>query len=96
MRHALATAPSEQIGIADGRCVLVDPAAFRADCSTTSKFPEGDIVTAGTFTLIEGTTSFGAIIGGTDAYRQTRGETSLTLGPFKGPHEVTYELVLTP
>jgi hypothetical protein len=95
-RLFLATAPSEQIGIADGRCVLVDPAAFRFDCSTTSKFPEGDIMTAGTFTLIEGTTSVGAIIGGTDAYREARGEASLTLGPFEGPHEVTYRLVLTP
>jgi len=95
-RLFLASAPNDQVGSADGRCVLIDPAAFRFDCSTTSKFPEGEIMTAGTLTLVEGTTSVGAIIGGTAAYRKARGEASLELGPFEGPHEVTYELILIP
>ena len=95
-RLFLASAPNDQVGTADGRCVLIDPAAFRFDCSTTSKFPEGEIMTAGTLTLVEGTTSVGAIIGGTAAYRKARGEASLELGPFEGPHEVTYELILIP
>jgi hypothetical protein len=92
----LASAPNDQVGTADGRCVLIDPAAFRFDCSTTSKFPEGDVITSGTLTLVEGTTSVGAVVGGTRAYRRARGEATLILGPFVGPHEVTYRLILNP
>jgi hypothetical protein len=51
---------------------------------------------AGTLTLVEGTTSVGAIVGGTGAYRKARGEGSTKLGPIEGPHEVTIELILNP
>src|SRR5262245_22921301 len=88
--------PDEQIGRSDGRCVLIDPATFRFDCSGTIVLPEGELMIAGTFTLVEGVTSVGAIVGGTDAYRKARGEASVDLGPFEGPHDVTLELVLNP
>jgi hypothetical protein len=95
-RLFLGSAPDEQIGTSDGRCVLIDPAAFRFDCSITAKLPEGEIMFAGTFTLVEGTTSVGAIVGGTGAYRKARGEGRSKLGPFEGPHEVTIKLILNP
>jgi hypothetical protein len=44
----------------------------------------------------EGTTSTFAIVGGTGAYRQVRGEESSKLGPSEGPHEVTAKLILNP
>jgi hypothetical protein len=60
-RVFLASEPDEQIGSADGRCVLIDPAAFRFDCSITSSLPDGDLVSGGSLTLVEGATSIGAI-----------------------------------
>jgi hypothetical protein len=95
-RLFLTSAPGDQIGRSDGRCILIDPATFRFDCSGTISLPDGDIMLAGTFTLIEGTTSVGAIVGGTEAYRRVRGQGSVELGPFEGPHDVTLELVLNP
>jgi hypothetical protein len=95
-RLFLASAPDDQVGISDGRCVLIDPASLRFDCSSTVKLPEGDIMVAGTLTLVEGTTTVGAIVGGTEAYRKARGDGRLTLGPLEGPHEVTLELILNP
>ena len=95
-RLFLASAPDDQVGISDGRCVLIDPAAFRFDCSATITLPDGEIMVAGTLTLVEGTTSVGAIVGGTGAYRKARGEGSTKLGPIEGPHDVTIELILNP
>jgi hypothetical protein len=89
-------APDDQIGTSDGRCVLIDPATLRFDCSITAKLPDGELMFAGTLTLVEGTTSTGAIVGGTGAFRKARGEGSSLLGPFEGPHEVSIELVLNP
>jgi hypothetical protein len=77
--------PDEQVGTSDGRCVLIDPATFRFDCSANVKLPDGQLMIAGTLTLVEGTTSTGAIVGGTGAYRKARGEGSTTLGPLEGP-----------
>ena len=57
-----ATTPDEQVGTSDGRCVLIDPAAFRFDCSITVKLPDGELMIAGTLTLFEGTASTGAIV----------------------------------
>jgi hypothetical protein len=88
--------PDEQVGTSDGRCVLIDPATFRFDCSITAMLPDGQLMIAGTLTLVEGTTSTGAIVGGTGAYRKARGEGSTTLGPLEGPHDVTIELILNP
>jgi Allene oxide cyclase barrel like domain len=95
-RVFMASAPDEQVGTEDGRCVLIDPAALRFDCSITGKLPEGEIMVAGTLTLVEGSTSTFAVVGGTGAYRQARGEARSVLGPFEGPHEVTVELILNP
>lgn len=91
-----ADAPDHQIGTSDGRCVLIDPATFSFDCSITAKLPQGELMVAGTLTLVEGTTSVGAIVGGTEAYRKARGEGSTTLGPLEGPHDVTIDLILNP
>lgn len=88
------SAPSRQIGTVDGHCVLIQPAELRFDCSLTTRFAEGDIVSAGTIRLVEGTTSVGAITGGTGAYENARGEGALKLGPLAGPHEATYFLIL--
>jgi hypothetical protein len=95
-RLFLAATPDDQVGISDGRCVLIDPSALRFDCSITAKFSEGDIMVAGTLTLVEGTTSVGAIVGGTGEYRKVRGEASTKLGPLEGPHEATLKLILNP
>src|SRR5262245_11453163 len=43
-RVFLASAPDEQVGTEDGRCVLIDPAALRFDCSITGKLPKGEIM----------------------------------------------------
>jgi hypothetical protein len=91
-----ASVPDQQIGTADRRCVLIDPAASRYDCSITGHFPDGDIMGAGTQVLVEGVTSTYAIVGGTGPYAKARGQARSKLGPFEGPHEVTVELVLLP
>ena len=91
-----ASAPDTQIGTLDGRCVLIDPSGFRFDCSFTGKLQDGDILAAGTLTLVEGSTSLVGVVGGTGAYRNARGEVSAKLGPLVGPHEVTITLILNP
>jgi hypothetical protein len=40
-RELLADAPEDQIGTADGRCVLIDPGALKFDCSITNHIDEG-------------------------------------------------------
>ena len=101
-RLFLASAPADQIGTDNGRCVLIDPTAFSFDCSVTAHIPAGqpldagDIMSAGTLTLIEGTTSTFAVVGGTGPYATARGDVSVDLGPFEGPHEVTVNLILNP
>jgi Allene oxide cyclase barrel like domain len=101
-RLFLKSAPDHQIGTIDGRCVLIDPASLRFDCSNTGHIPEGeplaagDILSAGTLTLVQGTTSTFAIVGGTGAYRTARGDSTVDLGPMEGPHEVTVNLILNP
>lgn len=101
-RLFLASAPNVQVGTIDGRCVLIDPASFRFDCSNTGHIPEGgpldagDIQSAGTLTLVQGATSTFAIVGGTGAYRTARGEATVDLGPMEGPHEVTVDVILNP
>ena len=95
-------APEDQIGTADGRCVLIDPAALRFDCSITNHIveghplPAGDVMIAGTLTLVEGSTSTFAIVGGTGPYGTARGDVIVKLGPFQGPHDVTVNLILNP
>jgi len=101
-RELLPDAPEDQIGTADGRCVLIDPAALKFDCSITNHIvegqplPAGDIMIAGTLTLAEGSTSTFAIIGGTGPYRTAKGDVIVKLGPFQGPHDVTVNLILNP
>jgi hypothetical protein len=101
-RELLADASEDQLGTADGRCVLIDPAALKFDCSSTNHIvegqplPAGDIMIAGTLTLVEGSTSTFAIIGGTGPYRTARGDVIVKLGPFQGPHDVTVNLILNP
>jgi hypothetical protein len=101
-RLFLAAAPAEQVGRSDGRCVLIDPAAFRFDCSFTSNLSgaggldAGDVMAAGTLTLVQGATSRLAIVGGTGAYATARGDASVVLGPLEGPHELTVNLILNP
>lgn len=98
----LARSPNSQVGTADGRCLLIDPAAFRFDCSITAQFSEGEpldagsITSAGSLTLVEGTTSTLAVVGGTGPYATARGDLSVDLGPFEGPHQVTVNLILNP
>jgi hypothetical protein len=101
-RLFLAGAPNTQIGTDDGRCVLIDPATFKFDCSVTSTIPNGEpldagqIMAAGELTLVPGTTSAFAVVGGIGAYRTARGDASVDLGPSEGPHELTVNLVLNP
>jgi hypothetical protein len=101
-RLFLASAPDQQIGTSDGRCNLIDPVAFSFDCSFTDHLTgagaleAGELMGAGTLSLVEGTTSTVAIVGGTGPYRTARGDATVKLGPFQGPHEVTVNLVLNP
>jgi hypothetical protein len=37
-----------------------------------------------------------ALVGGTGPYATARGDVSVNLGPFEGPHEVTVNLILNP
>jgi hypothetical protein len=98
----LQSEPNNQVGTVDGRCVLIDPAGFRFDCSVTTSFAgggplaPGEVMGAGTLTLVRGTTSTFAVVGGTGPYRIARGDASIDLGPFTGPHEVTINLILNP
>ena len=91
-----ASAPDTLIGTSDGRCILIDPSAIRYDCSITAKLLDGDILMAGTLMLVEGSTSVFAVVGGTGTYRNARGDATVKLGPFVGPHEVTGALILKP
>jgi hypothetical protein len=101
-RLFLASAPDQQIGTSDGRCILIDPVAFSFDCSFTNhltgegSLAAGDVMATGTLSLVEGTTSTVAIVGGTGPYRTARGDAVIKLGPFEGPHEITVNLVLNP
>lgn len=101
-RLFLASAPDQQIGTSDGRCILIDPSAFTFDCSFTNHLTgegglaAGDALGAGTLSLVEGTTSTVGIVGGTGFYRTAKGDAIIKLGPFEGPHEVTVNLVLNP
>jgi hypothetical protein len=94
--------PRDQVGTTDGRCDLIDPATLKFDCSITShvaegqSLPAGDFMLAGTLTLVQGSTSTFAIVGGTGPYRTARGDVTVNLGPFQGPHDVTVNLVLNP
>ena len=90
------TQPDIQVGHADGRCVLIDPPAQSFGCTIINAFADGTITTEGTLTLVTGTTSTGAITGGTGAYRTARGEATLLLGPFEGPHQATFSVILYP
>jgi len=101
-RYFLASEPDEQIGSVDGRCVLIDPAAIRFDCSVTNTLtgagglPAGNIMAAGPLTLSQGSMSTFAIVGGTGTYRTARGDATVELGPPDGPHQVTVNLILNP
>ena len=101
-RLFLASEPDQQVGTSDGRCELIDPTAFTFDCSFTNHLTgagglaAGDVIGAGTLSLVEGTTSTVAVVGGTGPYRIARGDAVIELGPFEGPHQVTVNLVLNP
>ena len=101
-RLALASAPTAQVGTDDGRCVLIDPATLKFDCSITNTIPQGEpldagqIMAAGELTLVPGTTSTFAVVGGTGTYRNARGDASVDLGPPEGPHVLTVSLILNP
>jgi hypothetical protein len=92
----LASAPNQRVGQALGRCTVIDPASARLGCATTTSLPDGDITTDGTLINVPGTTSTGAITGGTGRFRNARGEAVLDLGPAEGPHRATFRLILQP
>ncbi len=101
-RLFLASASNDQVGTDDGRCVLIDPATLKFDCSVTNTIPQGapldagQLMAAGELTLVPGTTSTFAVVGGTGVYRNARGDAILELGPPEGPHELTVNLILNP
>ncbi|SRR6266851_3865759 len=98
----LVSEPNDQIGTSYGRCVLIDPATLKFDCSITNELTgagalsAGDLTAAGTLTLNEGSTSEFAVVGGTGPYRNARGDATVKLGPLEGPHDVTVNLILNP
>jgi hypothetical protein len=88
--------PATKIGRADGRCTLVDPSSARFGCTIITSLPKGDITTEGTLINVPGSTSTGAVTGGTKDFRNARGEGVLHLGPPEGPHQVTFQLIVSP
>lgn len=92
-----ASDPATKIGRADGRCTLIDPSKARFGCTIITSLPKGDITTEGTLINVPGSPpSTGAVTGGTNAYRNARGEGVLHLGPPEGPHQVTFQLIVSP
>ena len=92
-----ASDPATKIGRADGRCTLIDPSKARFGCTIITSLPKGDITTEGTLINVPGSPpSTGAVTGGTSAYRNARGEAVLRLGPPEGPHQVTFQLIVSP
>jgi hypothetical protein len=89
-------APTVAVGRFEGHCTLLDPAAARWDCTVSTSLRDGTIHSAGQLIFREGSTNPGAIVGGTGRYRNARGEGSVELGPFVGPHRLHYELIVTP
>jgi hypothetical protein len=92
----LANAPSKPVGQALGRCTLIDPATARFGCAITTSLPDGSIMTDGTLVNAPGTTSTGAITGGTGRFRNARGEGVLHLGQPGGPHQASFRVILQP
>ena len=88
--------PATKVGRADGRCTLVDPSSARFGCTIITSLPKGDITTEGTLINVPGSTTTGAVTGGTKDFRDARGEGVLNLGPPEGPHQVTFRLILSP
>lgn len=94
--------PDVQIGTSAGRCVVIDPATVRSDCSFSNVLTgaggiaAGDVIAAGSLSLVPGSTSTVAVVGGTGPYRTARGDAKVDLGPPEGPHEITVSLVLNP
>lgn len=91
-----ASDPATKIGRADGRCTLIDPSSARFGCTIITSLPKGDITTEGTLINIPGSKSTGAVTGGTKDFRNARGEGVLHLGPPEGPHQVTFQLIVSP
>ena len=91
-----ASDPAAKIGRADGRCTLIDPSSARFGCTIITSLPKGDITTEGTLINVPGSTSTGAVTGGTKDFRNARGEGVLHLGPPQGPHQVTFQLIVSP
>ena len=91
-----ASDPGTRVGRADGRCTMIDPTTARFGCTVITSLPDGDVTTEGTLTLVPGTTSTGAITGGTRRFRNARGEGSVDLGPLGGPHHVTFSVIVSP
>jgi hypothetical protein len=84
------------VGKFEGQCTLVDPATAHWDCAVVTTLPEGTIRGAGSLTFVEGSINKGAVVGGTGRYRNARGEGTVELGPFEGPHRLSYSLILNP
>jgi hypothetical protein len=91
-----ASDPATKVGRADGRCTLVDPSSARFGCTIITSLPKGDITTEGTLINVPGSTTTGAVTGGTKDFRNARGEGVLNLGPPEGPHQVTFRLIVNP
>jgi hypothetical protein len=91
-------APTQQIGTADGHCTLIDPSVARFTCTIISSLPDGKITTEGTLSLVPGSTSTGAVTGGTGAYRMVGGDGTLLLatGQPGDRHQITLNLLVLP
>ena len=90
------SAPSTPIGTFEGHCILFDPSTAHWDCSVVTTLPDGTIRGDGALTFVEGSKNRGAITGGTERYRNARGEGLVELGPFMGPHTLSYSVILSP
>ena len=75
---------------------MINPTTARFGCTLVTSLSGGEVTTEGTLTLVPGTTSTGAVTGGTGPYRNARGEATLALSPLGGQHHATFTLIVSP
>ena len=86
-------ADRQPAGRAEGKCTLIDPSTAQFECTiVTTLASNNTITTEGTGVLTRGSTSTGAITGGTGTYENAGGHATLLFHPNGGDSVVTFTL----
>jgi hypothetical protein len=88
-----ASGQGASIGYADGTCTLIEVSTFRFVCTFALVLPKGQVTTIGSGSLLPGSTSKGAITGGTGTYARARGSAALSVG--SNEHKLTLTMYLS-